>query len=121
MHLVYAKAAQKFQKGDYIDCSNLKYTMTPDTYRKWLESKTACNIAFKQELDGVLEKASIKKIFQEALKDSNTEEENVSYTFEETYLEKMQELAMPKIEQRLKERVQQVFNKAISNFKKVME
>ena len=28
---------------------------------------------------------------------------------------------MPKIEQKLKERVQQVFNKAINNFKKVME
>ena len=46
MLLVYAKAAQNFQKGQYIDCSNLKYVMTPDTYRKWLDSKTAVKMTF---------------------------------------------------------------------------
>ena len=56
MELVYIKAYQKFKESNYLDLSNMKYTMAQDTYQKWLEGKNKCRKIFNEELESVLQK-----------------------------------------------------------------
>ena len=39
MQLVYQKAQEKYNKGEFQDCTNLAYTMTPETSQQWIEGK----------------------------------------------------------------------------------
>ena len=64
MALVYTKAASKFANNDYLNLSNLKYVMAPETYRKWLESKSACKKLFNDELEAVVSKDHVKGLFR---------------------------------------------------------
>ena len=63
MALIYTKAASKFSNDDFLDLSNLKYVMAPETYRKWLESKSVCKKLFNEELQSVVSKDHVKGLF----------------------------------------------------------
>jgi len=64
MALVYTKAASKFANNDFLDLSHLKYVMAPETYRKWLESKSVCKKLFNDELAAVVSKDHVKGLFR---------------------------------------------------------
>ena len=64
MVLIYTKAASKFLADDFLDLSHLKYIMAPETYRKWLESKSVCKKLFNEELEAVVNKDHVKGLFR---------------------------------------------------------
>ena len=51
MKVVYNNAMKKDELGEYIDLSDLKYTMTSETRRQWVDGKTK----FEDELNTKLE------------------------------------------------------------------
>lgn len=57
MKVVYESAIKKNELGEYQDLSDLKYTMTPETSRQWVEGKTK----FQEMLNNELEKIFIKE------------------------------------------------------------
>ena len=64
MALIYTKAASMFSNNDFLDLSHLKYVMAPETYQKWLESKSACKKLFNDELEAVVSKDHVKGLFR---------------------------------------------------------
>ena len=59
MQIVYDKALEKHNKGEYQDCSNLAYTMTPETSQQWVEGKTKYLKSLEEKLHAVFNKDEI--------------------------------------------------------------
>ena len=88
MDLVYSKGYQKFQKNEHFDLSNLQYIMAPETYAKWLESKSCCKKIYNEQLAGVLNKDHVKAMFMEILQSchKSMEDKGDSFTYKSNYM-----------------------------------
>ena len=61
MNVVYESAITKNELGEYQDLSDLKYTMTPETSRQWVEGKTKYQDMLQMELEEIFVKEKINE------------------------------------------------------------
>ena len=71
MNVVYESAITKNELGEYQDLSDLKYTMTPETSRQWVEGKTKYQDMLQMELEEIFVKEKISDAIKGMLIEEN--------------------------------------------------
>ena len=65
--VVYESAIKKHELGQYLDLSDLKYTMTPETSRKWVDEKAKYQEKLNTKLEELFEKEKVRKAVKKLL------------------------------------------------------
>ena len=65
--VVYQSAMKKHELGEYQDLSDLQYTMTPETSRKWVDEKAKYQEKLNTKLEELFDKEKVRKAVKKLL------------------------------------------------------
>ena len=116
-------AKSKFNDQDFIDCSNLKYTMSKETVAKWHEVRKKCTNEYKTKLDGILSRENIEQIVDRHLTQWNKDrlEKNEKYYNAEKFIKVMGTEVGKLIDEEIKATISDALLKSIKEFITYME
>ena len=123
MQIVYDKALEKHNKGEFQDMSNLAYTMTPETGQQWVEGKTKYLESLNGKLHAIFNKDEILEHITNLLDQCVAKGGlcDKMYMQKETFVKEMKEAISPQISRHFKNAIGNIITEVVKEFVKFMK
>ena len=123
MQIVYDKALEKHNKGEFQDMSNLAYTMTPETGQQWVEGKTKYLESLNGKLHAIFNKDEILEHITNLLDQCVAKGGlcDKMYMKKETFVKEMKEAISPQISRHFKNAIGHIITEVVKEFVKFMK